>query len=125
MTIKAMFVGGLAVLLAGALASPMLAQEEKKAEKGEQAEKSEKAKAQKVSGDIGLLDTEKNYMIVVTKDGKLVTLDFNQKTKVTELKETQVKMGDIGLGSSAVAEYNVKGEKNVLSKIEFTPAKGE
>jgi hypothetical protein len=125
MNIKSLFVGGLAVLLAGALASPMLAQEEKKAEKAEKAEKSEKAKAQKVSGDIGLLDTEKNYMIVVTKDGKLVTLDFNQKTKVTELKETQVKMGDIGLGASAVVEYTVKGEKNVLSKIEFTPAKGE
>ena len=125
MNIKSLFVGGLAVLLVGALASPMLAQEEKKAEKAEKAEKSEKAKAQKVSGDIGLLDTEKNYMIVVTKDGKLVTLDFNQKTKVTELKETQVKMGDIGLGASAVVEYTVKGEKNVLSKIEFTPAKGE
>jgi hypothetical protein len=125
MNIKSLFVGGLAVLLAGALASPMLAQEEKKAEKAEKAEKSEKAKAQKVSGDIGLLDAEKNYMIVVTKDGKLVTLDFNQKTKVTELKETQVKMGDIGLGASAVVEYAVKGEKNVLSKIEFTPAKGE
>jgi hypothetical protein len=125
MNIKSLFVGGLAVLLAGALASPMLAQEEKKAEKAEKAEKTEKAKAQKVSGDIGLLDTEKNYMIVVTKDGKLVTLDFNQKTKVTELKETQVKMGDIGLGASAVVEYAVKGEKNVLSKIEFTPAKGE
>jgi hypothetical protein len=125
MNIKSLFVGGLAVLLAGALASPMLAQEEKKAEKAEKAEKSEKAKAQKVSGDIGLLDTEKNYMIVVTKDGKLVTLDSNQKTKVTELKETQVKMGDIGLGASAVVEYTVKGEKNVLSKIEFTPAKGE
>jgi hypothetical protein len=125
MNIKALFVGGLAILLAGALASPMLAQEEKKAEKAEKAEKSEKAKAQKVSGDIGLLDTEKNYMIVVTKDGKLITLDFTQKTKVTELKESQVKMGDIGLGSSAVVEYTVKGEKNVLSKIEFTPAKGE
>ena len=125
MNIKSLFVGGLAVLLVGALASPMLAQEEKKAEKAEKAETSEKAKAQKVSGDIGLLDTEKNYMIVVTKDGKLVTLDFNQKTKVTELKETQVKMGDIGLGASAVVEYAVKGEKNVLSKIEFTPAKGE
>ena len=24
-----------------------------------------------MAGDIGLLDTEKNYMIVVTKDGKL------------------------------------------------------
>jgi hypothetical protein len=125
MNIRSLFVVGLAALLAGALASPMLAQEEKKAEKAEKAEKSEKAKAQKVSGDIGLLDTEKNYMIVVTKDGKLVTLDFNQKTKVTELKETQVKMGDIGLGASAVVEYAVKGEKNVLSKIEFTPAKGE
>jgi len=125
MNIKSLFVGGLAVLLVGAPASPMLAQEEKKAEKAEKAETSEKAKAQKVSGDIGLLDTEKNYMIVVTKDGKLVTLDFNQKTKVTELKETQVKMGDIGLGASAVVEYTVKGEKNVLSKIEFTPAKGE
>jgi hypothetical protein len=125
MNIKSLFVGGLAMLLAGALVSPMFAQEEKKAEKAEKAEKSEKAKAQKVSGDIGLLDTEKNYMIVVTKDGKLVTLDFNQKTKVTELKETQVKMGDIGLGASAVVEYAVKGEKNVLSKIEFTPAKGE
>ena len=125
MNIKSLFVGGLAVLLVGALASPMLAQEEKKAEKAEKAETSEKAKAQKVSGDIGLLDTEKNYMIVVTKDGKLVTLDFNQKTKVTELKESQAKMADIGLGSSAVVEYTVKGEKNVLSKIEFTPAKGE
>jgi hypothetical protein len=125
MNIKSMVVGGLAILTAGALASPMLAQEEKKAEKAEKAETTEKAKAQKVSGDIGLLDTEKNYMIVVTKDGKLVTLDFNQKTKVTELKESQVKIGDIGLGSSAVVEYAVKGDKNVLSKIEFTPAKGE
>jgi hypothetical protein len=113
---------GLAALLALAIASPMLAQEEKKAEK---AEKAEKAKAEKVSGDIGLLDTDKNYMIVVTKDGKLITVEFNQKTKVTELKESQVKMGDIGLGASAVVEYTVKGEKNMLSKMEFTPAKGE
>ena len=79
----------------------------------------------KVSGDIGLLDTEKNYMIVVTKDGKLVTLDYNQKTKVTELKETPAKMSDIGLGSAASVEYTQKGDKNFLSKIEFTPAKGE
>ena len=122
MNTKSMALGvGLATLLAFAIASPMLAQEEKKAEKGE---KAEKAKAQKVSGDIGLLDTDKNYMIVVTKEGKLITLDFNQKTKVTELKESQVKMGDIGLGASAVVEYTVKGEKNMLSKVEFTPAKG-
>ena len=115
---------GLAILLAVFMSSPIVAQE-KKAEKEEKAEKSEKAKAQKVSGDIGLLDTDKNYMIVVTKEGKLVTLDYNQKTKVTELKESQVKMSEVGLGASAVVEYTVKGEKNFLSKIEFTPAKGE
>src|SRR5262252_9621601 len=121
-----MVVGGLAILLATAWVLPVVAQEEKKAEKAEKkSEEPAKAKAEKVSGDIGLLDTEKNYMIVVTKEGKLITLDFNQKTKVTELKESQVKMADIGLGSSAVVEYSVKGDKNVLSKIEFTPAKGE
>jgi hypothetical protein len=110
-------VGGLAMMLVVSLVSPVMAQE--KAEKP-----AEKAKAQKVSGDIGLLDTEKNYMIVVTKDGKLVTLDYNQKTKITELKEKPAKMSDIGLGSAAAVEYVQKGDKNFLSKIQFMPAKG-
>jgi preprotein translocase subunit SecG len=120
-------VSGLAVLLAASLALPVIAQEEKKAEKkaDEKSAEPAKAKAEKVSGDIGLLDTEKNYMIVVTKEGKLVTLDFNAKTKAQEIKETKVKMGEVGLGSSAVVEYTTKGEKNFLSKMEFTPAKGE
>ncbi len=127
MKANTMAVGGLALLLAASLALPVIAQEEKKAEKKAEEKKAEpaKAKAEKVSGDIGLLDTEKNYMIVVTKEGKLVTLDFNSKTKATEIKETKVKMGDVGLGSSAVVEYTTKGEKNFLSKMEFTPAKGE
>lgn len=118
-------VGGLALLLAASWALPVIAQE--KSEKKAEEKKAEpaKAKAEKVSGDIGLLDTEKNYMIVVTKEGKLITLDFNSKTKATEIKETKVKMGDVGLGSSAVVEYTTKGEKNFLSKMEFTPAKGE
>lgn len=106
---------GLALLLAAFIAAPLSAQEKS----------GEKAKAEKVSGDIGLLDTEKNYMIVVTKEGKLVTLDYTQKTKVTELKESKSKMSDIGLGSSASVQYTKKGEKNYLSSIEFTPAKGE
>src|SRR5688572_32354597 len=110
----------LSIVCALSLASPILAQQEKKAE----GEKAEKAKAEKVSGDIGLLDTEKNYMIVVTKEGKLVTVDFDQKTKVTELKASNAKMADIGLGSSASVQYTKKGEKNYLSSIEFTPAKG-
>jgi hypothetical protein len=119
MKTQSIAVGGLAVLLGVAVATPIVAQEKKAEGKGE------KAKAEKVSGDIGLLDTEKNYMIVVTKDGKLVTLDYTPKTKVTELKESSAKMSDIGLGSSARVEYVQKGDKNYLSKIEFTPAKGE
>jgi hypothetical protein len=125
-------VGVLLILLAGFAVSPVIAQEKKgEAEKkaGEPAKAKEgepaKAKAEKVSGDIGLLDTEKNYMIVVTKEGKLITLDFNAKTKVTEMKETKVKMGDVGLGSSANVEYVTKGEKNFLTKMTFVPAKGE
>jgi biopolymer transport protein ExbD len=117
--------GALAILVAVCVASPIIAQEKKAEEKKAEEKKVEKAKAEKVSGDIGLLDTEKNYMIVVTKEGKLVTLDYTTKTKVTELKESQVKMGDVGLGSSATVEYTTKGEKNFLSKMEFMPAKGE
>ncbi|HEU4342624.1 MAG TPA: hypothetical protein VFU31_13740 [Candidatus Binatia bacterium] len=124
MRTKSTMVGGLAVLLAVSVASPIFAQEEKKKAEGEKAEKGEKAKAEKVAGDVGLLDTEKNYMIVVTKEGKLVTLDYNQKTKVTELKPSDAKMSDIGLGSTATVQYTKKGEKNYVTSIEFTPAKG-
>jgi len=117
--------GGVAVLAAVCLALPVVAQEKKSPEKKAEEKKVEKAKAEKVAGDIGLLDTEKNYMIVVTKEGKLVTLDYTQKTKVTELKSATVKMSDVGLGSSAAVEYIQKGDKNFLSKIEFKAAKGE
>jgi hypothetical protein len=119
MRLQSHVVTGLSVVLAILVASPIWAQEKKAEEK-----KEEKVKAEKVAGDVGLLDTEKNYMIVVTKEGKLVTVDFNQKTKVTELKEKPAKMSDIGLGSAAAVEYTKKGDKNYLSKIEFTPAKG-
>lgn len=109
-------IGGM-VVAALTWSLPALAQEKKV--------EAAKVKAEKVAGDIGLLDTEKNYMIVVTKDGKLVTLDFNAKTKVTQLVDSKAKMSDVGLGSSAQVEYVVKGEKNFLSKMTFVPAKGE
>jgi hypothetical protein len=125
MKMQSNLIGGLAVMVAISLATPVISQEKSEGKAEEKEKKAEKAKAEKVSGDIGLLDTEKNYMIVVTKEGKLVTLDFNSKTKATELKEVPAKMADIGLGSSAVVEYSQKGEKNFLNKIEFTPAKGE
>ena len=59
----------------------------------------EKAKATKVAGDVGLLDVEKNYMIIVTKEGKLVTVDFDAKTKATQVDPTPAKISDVGLGS--------------------------
>ena len=118
MKLNAMIIGALAALCAASFAMPAMAQEKK-------AEEPAKAKAEKVAGDVGLLDTEKNYMIVVTKEGKLVTVDFNAKTKAVEIKETKAKMADVGLGSSATVEYVTKGEKNFLSKMTFVPAKGE
>jgi len=90
------------------------------------AEKSaEKAKATKLAGDVGLLDTEKNYMILVTKEGKLVTLDFDPKLQAIQKEPVPSKVADIGLGSSAVVQYTKEGEKNVATNIEYVPAKGE
>ncbi len=83
-----------------------------------------KAKVEKARGDVGLLDTEKNYMIIVTKEGKLITLDFDQKTKVTQITPTPAKMDDIGLGSSATVTYTKESDKNVASGLEYKPAKG-
>jgi hypothetical protein len=85
----------------------------------------EKAKATKLAGDVGLLDTEKNYMILVTKEGKLVTIDFDAKTKATEITPSAAKMAEIGLGSSAVVVYEKAGEKNIATSLEFKAAKGE
>jgi len=84
-----------------------------------------KAKATKVAGDIGLLDTEKNYMIIVTKEGKLVTVDFDPKAKATQVTPTAGKIADIGLGSSATVTYSVDKGKNVATGVEYRPAKGE
>ena len=115
---------GIGIFMALFVAVPIAAQE-KNAEKGKtEKAKTEKAKAEKVAGDIGLLDNEKNYMIVVTKDGKLVTVDFNEKTKVTQLVPKSAKMADIGLGSAASVQYTKKGDKNYLTGIECVVKKG-
>jgi hypothetical protein len=90
------------------------------AEKGE-----EKAKATKIAGDVGLLDTEKNYLILVTKEGKLVTIDFDPKSQPIERTPHNSKIADIGLGSSATVQYTKEGDKLVATSIEYLPAKGE
>src|SRR6266550_7747169 len=90
------------------------------------AEKSaEKAKATKIAGDVGLLDTEKNYLIIVSKEGKLVTIDFDPKFQPIEKTPQPAKMADVGLGASAVVQYTKQGDKNVATSVEFLPAKGE
>ena len=102
------------------------AKAEAKAPAEKAAEKApEKAKATKLAGDVGLLDTEKNYMILVTKEGKLVTIDFDAKSQPTQREFIAAKVADIGLGSSAVVQYTKEGEKNIASSIEYLPAKGE
>ena len=95
------------------------------AEKAPEEKAPEKAKATKVVGDVGLLDLEKNYMILVTKEGKLVTVDFDAKTKATQIDPTPTKIGEVGLGSSAVVQYTKEGDKNVATSLEFKAAKGE
>ena len=95
-----------------------------KAEAEAPAKAEAKAKVEKTKGDVGLLDLEKNYMILVTKEGKLVTLDFDQKTKVTKVTPTPGKIADIGLGSFATVTYTKQNDKNFASGVEYKAAKG-
>jgi hypothetical protein len=81
--------------------------------------------ATKLAGDVGLLDTEKNYMIIVTKEGKLVTVDFDSKFQPTQREPKPAKVTDIGLGSAATVTYTKDGDKSIASSIEYVPAKGE
>ena len=107
-------------------AAPATKSAEAKTEAGAKAEGKAEAKVmvEKANGDIGLIDTEKNYLILVTKEGKLVTLDFDQKTKVTEVSPTPAKIADVGLGSSATVTYTKQKDKNIATGVEFKAAKG-
>lgn len=96
-----------AVLVGLLLAAPVMAQQKK-------------AKALKVSGNVGLIDTDKNYMIIVTKEGKLITAEFSNKTKFTKLVPAKVKMSDINLGQAATVSYVKDGSKNVAVSVDYT-----
>jgi len=104
--------------------APEPAKAETKAEAKAETKADAKAKAEKAKGDVGLLDTEKNYLILVTKEGKLITIDFDQKAKVTMVEEKPAKMSDVGLGSAADVEYVTKGDKNLVTKMQYKAAKG-
>jgi hypothetical protein len=64
-------------------------------------------------------------MILVTKEGKLVTIDFDSKYQPIQREPVNSKVADIGLGSSAVVQYTKEGDKLVATTIEYVPAKGE
>ena len=101
------------------------AKTEAKTEAKAEAKGDAKAAATKLAGDVGLLDTEKNYMIIVTKEGKLVTVDYDAKFQPTQREINNAKVADIGLGSAATVLYTKEGEKSIATSIEFVPAKGE
>ncbi len=97
-------------------AAPMVAEAKKPAPAKA---KEVKVKPVKASGDVGLLDLEKNYLILVTKEGKLITADFNDKTKVQKLVPGPSKMSDINLGQNAAVTYVKKGNKNIATSVEY------
>lgn len=109
---------------ASAAAAPAKAKAQASAKAAPARKAPQKAKATKVAGDVGLLDLEKNYLILVTKQGKLVTLDFDAKSKVTKITPRPAKVTDIGLGASAVVTYQKSGEKNVATSIQYRAGKG-
>jgi hypothetical protein len=96
-----------------------------KTEAKSEAKAEAKAAATKLAGDVGLLDTEKNYLIIVTKEGKLVTVDYDAKFQPTQREMKNAKVADIGLGSAATVVYTKEGDKSIASSVEYLPAKGE
>jgi hypothetical protein len=100
------------------------AKAEAKTEAKAEAKGEAKAKVEKAKGDIGLLDPEKNYLILVTKEGKLITVDFDPKSKATEIVPTPGKIADVGLGSTATVTYVKEKDKNIATGLEYKAAKG-
>jgi len=106
MKYKSIFLGTVAVLLCLFWVFPTTAQQKRK-------------RPLRARGTVGLVNTEKNYMILVTPKGKLVTVEFTGKTKITKLVPSKAKADDIYLRAPASITYKKKGGKNVLSSIKF------
>lgn len=78
------------------------------------------AKSEKAAGNISRLDLEKNFMVIVTKEGKLVLLDFSPKTKVTKSPGAErAEIKDIKAGDAATVTYRTDGAKRVAMSVEF------
>ena len=101
---RPIYLGVLAIMLSLLMAAPLMAQQKRK-------------KAKRARGNVGLINLEKNYMILVTPKGKLITVEFDDKTKVTKLVPQKGKPKDIRLRRNASIRYVVKGDKNILKSI--------
>jgi hypothetical protein len=67
-----------------------------------------------------LIDHEKNYLILVTKDGKLLTLDFSRKTKVTDSSGMgKYSIESINPGEAAKLMYRSGSSRNFITEIEL------
>ena len=105
---RSLYLGALAVMLSLLLVAPALAQK-----------KGKKKRPSRGAGSVGLVDTEKNYLIIVTSKGKLIEAHFNNKTKVTKLVPQKSKISAIRLRARASITYSKMGGKNVLRSIKF------
>jgi hypothetical protein len=77
-------------------------------------------KSEKATGNVKLVDSEKNYMILVTKEGKLITFDFSSKTKVTKIPGSEkAGIGDIKIGEPTSVSYKMEGARRVATNVEI------
>lgn len=89
------------------------------------AQEDKKAKTPSLKGDVGAIELEKNYIILVTPEGKLHTMNFTDKTKVTEVKEDKSAIDKINPGDSATVTYIEKGEDKIIEAIQFKASRRE
>ena len=89
------------------------------------AQEEKKAKAPSLKGDVGAIELEKNYMILVTPEGKLHTMNFTDKTKITEVKEDRSTIDKINPGDAVTVTYIEKGEDKIIEAIQFKGARRE
>ncbi len=108
MKTKPIFLITVAVFLSLLLALPAVAQTKRKRPK-------------RLRGSVGLVDHEKNYMVLVTPKGKLVRVKFTDKTRVIKLVPEKAEMKDIRVRSRSTVSisYETKDGENILKSIEY------
>lgn len=100
----------MAIALVGVFASSMVAQQQEQ-------------QAIRVEGDVGAVNEQENTIILVTKEGRLVTVNVNFATKIQAFKAAKGNFVDIDLGAPARVEYMQKGEEKWATSITYIDSK--